>query len=280
MMQVKKAAVTGASRGIGRGIALRLAEAGYDVAVCYATKKEDAEALAAQIDKEYGRRCFIRQASLEKEGEGPAFVQWAAEVLGGLDLFVNNAGVTLLDSILTMKTEDIDYLIALNFRNYLLCAQAAARIMVKNKTEGSIISITSSRGQRAYPGDAVYGGIKAGLNRATESMALDLAPYGIRVNVVAPGAIRIRTREELEKQRPGMPSDFWDKIGERIPIPRSGMPTEVGDAVVFLASEKAAYITGVVLRVDGGLILPGIPETGDVGIGWGAQQEELDLQEI
>lgn len=129
--------------------------------------------------------------------------------------------------------------------------------MVKNKVRGSLINITSSRGERAYAGDFLYGGLKAGLNRAIQSIALDLAPYGIRVNNVAPGAVRVRDKQELVNQGK---TDFWDDLGKKIPLERCGMPEDIGEAVAFLASEKASYITGTTLRIDGGLILPGMPE--------------------
>ena len=162
----------------------------------------------------------------------------------------------------------------------------ASRYMIDHHIQGNIINITSSRGERAYPNAGIYCGIKAGLNRMTEAFALDLSSYGIRVNNVAPGATRIRTKEELLDMRSGSDTDyfwkqeflenpdsvnedFWDSLGRKIPLGRSGLPEDIGRAVVFLASDKASYITGVTLRVDGGLILPGMPEDPDLpGNGW------------
>ncbi len=148
----------------------------------------------------------------------------------------------------------------LDLLNYLVLSSKAARYMKAHEVKGCIINITSSRAERAYPGDCVYGGIKAAVNRASQSMALDLAPYGIRVNCVAPGAICIRTPEEIKAEGRTELEGFWESLGERIPMGRNGTPKDIGRAVVFLASENAAYITGEVLRVDGGLILPGMPE--------------------
>lgn len=159
------------------------------------------------------------------------------EALGGLDLLVNNAGVTRFENLLNMTPEVFDLLFNLDFKNYILMMQAAARYMVRHKVRGSLVNITSSRGERAYAGDFLYGGLKAGLNRAIQSIALDLAPYGIRVNNVAPGATRVREKEELEAQ--GQP-DFWDDLGRKIPLERCGTPQDMGEAVAFLASEKAA----------------------------------------
>lgn len=256
-MERKKAVVTGASRGIGKGIARCLAREGYDLAISYATQREEAQTLSRELEEEYGGKCFFFQASLERPGAGVELLEKSVEALGGLDLLVNNAGVTRFENLLDMTPEVFDLLFNLDFKNYILMMQAAARYMVRHKVRGSLVNITSSRGERAYAGDFLYGGLKAGLNRAIQSIALDLAPYGIRVNNVAPGATRVREKEELEAQ--GQP-DFWDDLGRKIPLERCGTPQDMGEAVAFLASEKAAYITGVTLRVDGGLILPGMPE--------------------
>lgn len=274
-MERKKALVTGASRGIGKGVALCLARQGYDVAISYATQADEARRTAAELEAA-GARCWIFEAKLNEPGAGQALFDEAVAAMGGLDLLVNNAGVTKFESIFEMTEETLEFLIALDFKNYLLMTRAAARHMAAHGVRGCIINVTSSRGERAYPGDAVYGGLKAGLNRAIQSIALDLAPYGIRINNVAPGAIRIRTAEEIardEALRDLMPTDFWDKLGQRIPLERTGLPDDIGGAVAFLASEAASYITGVTLRVDGGLILPGMPEQPDPTLGgWGAQK--------
>ncbi len=276
-MNIKKAMVTGASRGIGRGIALCLAREGYDVAISYVNKKDQAEELAAEINEKYGRKCYFFQAALEQPGAGVKLFNECLEALGGVDLLVNNAGVTLFEHILDLKEETLDFLFQLDFKNYLLMLREAARYMAKNHIRGSIINITSSRGDQAYPDDTVYGAFKAGLRRAVEAAALDLAPYGIRVNNVAPGAIRIRSREEIAAEGPdspmhGLSVSFWDDLGRQIPLGRSGLPEDIGEAVVYLASDKASYITGITLRVDGGLILPGMPEgSGGTG-GWGGKK--------
>lgn len=273
----KKAIVTGASRGIGRGIALCLAEEGYDLAISYYSKEEEALEVKKEIESRFQTTCAVFGARLEEKGAGIRLLEQAVEELGGLDLLVNNAGVTIMDHFLDLTEETLDFLIALDFKNYLLMTREAARYMANNKIHGNVINITSSRGERAYPGDAVYGGLKAGLNRAIQSIALDLAPYGIRINNVAPGAICIRTKEEIEQDealRGQVPADFWELLGKRIPLGRSGTPEDIGRAVAFLASEQASYITGVTLRVDGGLILPGMPEKqeGDADWGWGSIQ--------
>ena len=256
----KKAIVTGASRGIGKGIAMCLAAEGYDLAISYASKKEEAEKVAEQIRETYHTRCFAYQAALQEKGAGKALFDRAVADLGGLDLLVNNAGLTIFESLQEIKEETLDLLINLDFKNYILMMREAANYMIASGTKGNIINITSSRGEQSYPEDGLYGGLKAGLNRAICSFALDVSQYGIRINNVAPGAIRIRTREELIEGGNVAMADFWDELGNRIALGRSGLPEDIGHAVAFLASDKASYITGTTLRVDGGLILPGMPE--------------------
>ena len=174
-MERKKAVVTGASRGIGKGIARCLAREGYDLAISYATKQVEAQELASELQEKYGGKCFCFQASLEQEGAGVELLEKSVEALGGLDLLVNNAGVTKFENILDLTPKIFDLLFHLDFKNYIMMMQAAARYMVKNKVRGNLINITSSRGERAYAGDFLYGGLKAGLNRAIQSIALDLS---------------------------------------------------------------------------------------------------------
>ncbi len=292
----KKAIITGGSRGIGKGIALALAAEGYDVAITYASKKEAAEAVAEEIRKKYGREAYCFQASLEIPGRGHEVFMQAVEALGGLDLMVNNAGLTICESIQNITEEKLDHLLNLDFRTFVVMMRDASRYMIDYGIRGSIINITSSRGERAYPECGVYCGLKAGLIHAVRAFALDVSAYGIRINNVAPGATRIRTKAEMAAMETGdasdyfwrkeyedktkeITSDFWDELGGLIPLGRAGTPEDVANAVVFLASEKASYITGVTLRVDGGLILPGMPEgfagqgTAASG-GWGRPEPE------
>lgn len=250
--QRKKAFITGGSRGIGQGIVRVLADAGYDIAFTYNSKAGEAEALREELHGK-GVDCFCYQASLEQEAVPEAVTKTAISDLQGIDLLVCNAGLTKHNDLLSLEGELIDFVYALNYRAYLMCASAAAKDMVARGVTGNIVFITSTRGIRAYPEDAIYGGMKAALNRSAESMALDMAQYGIRVNCVAPGATAVRgsfTQEELSA------GDF----AKRIPLGRRGSPEEVGHLVKYLASEEAAYITGTTVKIDGGLILPGMPE--------------------
>ena len=249
----KKAFVTGGSRGIGRGIIRMLSEAGYDVAFTYSSEKEMAETLRVEVSAG-GRRCFYYQASLENADVPEAITQKAIDDLGGIDLLVCNAGMTKFNSLLTTEGEFIDYLYSLNYRSYILCAKTAAKSMVAEGTRGNIIFIASTRGFRAYPEDCIYGSLKAAVIRGTESMALEMAAHGIRVNCVAPGATAVRgdfSPGELSKP----------PLASLIPLGRLGSPDEVGRLVRFIASDEAGYMTGNTIKLDGGLILPGTPES-------------------
>jgi NAD(P)-dependent dehydrogenase (short-subunit alcohol dehydrogenase family) len=260
-VEVRKALVTGASRGIGRGIALALAREGYDLAITYSTNEEEAQEVARTIRDTCARECHVIQASMEKEDVPSRTVDEAVRRMGRLDLLVNNAGLTIFEPITELKLDNLNLLINLDFKGYILAMQAAAKHMIGEGIKGNIINITSSRGRRAYPYDSVYGGMKAALARATESIAIELAPHGIRVNCIAPGATRVRKSDRHEL--------FYSSLAGRIPLCRVGEPDDIGNAVAWLASEKASYITGVTLRIDGGLILPGMPEGPGYKEGWG-----------
>lgn len=261
---VKTAVVTGGSHNIGQGIAITLAKLGYDLAITYRSRREGALETQDQIQK-MGRRCFIYAASLEDPKTVQNVIDQAHEDLGSIDLLVCNAGNGgFRGSVLSVTPEEVDAVYTVNFRNYILCAGAAARYMVKDHIAGNIIFITSTRAERAYAEDYLYGGLKAGIQRAAKSMALDLSSYNIRVNCVAPGAIWPEDPNNPERVR----SPF---VKESIPLHRVGRAEDIGEAVAFLASDKASYITGISLNVDGGLILPGMQE-GYTKIPWVHQE--------
>ena len=248
----KNAFVTGGSRGIGRGIVRMLSDAGYDVAFTYNSQLNEAGSLKAELE-EKGRRCFFYQASLEHPGTAESVTARAIQDLGAIDLLVCNAGLTRHNDLLHLEGEFIDFLYNLNYRSYLLCAKVAANDMVSRGEKGNIIFIASTRGIRAYPEDSIYGGLKAALIRSVESMALDMAPHNIRVNCVAPGATAVRGSFT--------PDELSGRLGKKIPLGRMGTPDEVGRLVRFIASDEAAYMTGNTIKLDGGLILPGMPES-------------------
>ncbi len=262
MDEKKKAIVSGGGRGIGAGISLKLAEEGYDVAISYANNSESAEKTASIMKEQYGRQCYIFQSFFEEEGAAETFVHEAIKKLGGLDLLVNNAirpglGASLLD----IDTDELDKLMRTDLRATILCSREAARYMAKYQIKGNIIMISSMRAERAMPNAGLYSGFKAGINQMAKCFCLDLAPFGIRVNSIEPGAIAVRTKEELLAS--GMKKELVEakeKFSERIPLGRKGSPADIAEAVAFLASDKAGYITGSTLLVDGGLTIPGFPE--------------------
>ena len=280
-MNRKKAIITGGEIGMGRGIALVLAEEGYDIAFSYYPNSENVEASiekSMSLLQERGAKSWAFPADLSKSDAPKEFFEKAVEALGGLDLLINNAGVNIPLPLQDITVDNFDYLVSLDLRAYVMMMHYAARYMIDNNIHGCLINVSSSRGERAYANAGIYCGIKSCLNRMAEAFALDLASYGIRVNNVAPGAVRVRSDEELLSMTRGRATDyfwskefldkpelvkdhdFWDLLGPRIPLGRVGLPEDIGKAVAFLASEKASYITGVTLRVDGGLILPGMPE--------------------
>jgi glucose 1-dehydrogenase len=254
--------VTGGSRGIGKGIALVMAEQGYDVAFTYATAVDQAMAAKASIEA-LGRRCFVYQAELQHPDVPELITRKAIADLGRLDALVNNAGQTKLNSLFTAEAELMDFIFDLDLRAPILCAKQAALHMREKGIRGAIVNITSTRAFRSYPEDSLYGAAKAGLTRAAESMATELAPFGIRMNCVAPGATRVRGD--------GSEADLRSGFAPKIPLGRYGTPREMGYAVAWLCSEQAAYITGTTIKIDGGLILPGMPEdpSPEAGYGWG-----------
>lgn len=280
-MNRKKAIITGGEIGMGRGIALVLAEEGYDIAFSYYPNSENVDAsveTTLSMLQERGAKAWPFPADLSGPDAPKVFFEKAVEALGGLDLLVNNAGVNIPLPIQDITVDNFDYLVSLDLRAYVMMMHYAARYMIDHGIRGCLVNVSSSRGERAYANAGIYCGIKSCLNRMAEAFALDLAPHGIRVNNVAPGAVRVRSDEELlamshgratdyfwskeflEKPELVKDHDFWDLLGPRIPLGRVGLPQDIGKAIAFLASDKASYITGVTLRVDGGLILPGMPE--------------------
>ena len=274
---------------MGRGIAMVLAEEGYDIAFSYFSGMENYETALEKtrvLLHERGAKCWEYDADLSKSGSAKELFDKAVNDMGTLDLLVNNAGVNLPRPLQDITEDNLEYLIDLDLKAYVMMMHYAVKYMIDNGIAGNIINVTSSRGERAYPNAGVYCGIKSALNHMTEAFALDVSSYGIRINNVAPGAIRVRTKEELLsisegsetdyfwdekflKNPEAVENDFWDALGPKIPLKRVGLPEDVGNAIAFLVSDKAAYITGVTLRVDGGLILPGMPERADLpGNGW------------
>lgn len=242
----KKALVTGASRGIGRGIALALATQGADVAVNFRSKKEEAEKVVAETKKK-GRDSFAVQADVSKSSEVAKMFEEVKAKWGKLDILVNNAGILKFADFETITEEDWDQILDVNLKGQFLCAKEAVKLMEKGAKIINIASIASGGVGIGFNQIAHYTASKGGVVALTENMAIELAKKGINVNTIAPGVI------ETDMIR-GMLADEKVKTGlmVRIPKGRVGKPEEIGAATAFLASDEADYITGTVLYVDGG----------------------------
>jgi len=248
----KVAFVTGSSRGIGAGIAVEFAKAGYDVAVHWRTAKEEAEAVVQLCEAE-GAKTALVQGDIACLDDIRRMFDEVLDVFPAIDVQVNNAGITRFAPFLEATPELFEQVNNTDWRGSFFCAQRAARNMAERGTKGLIINISSNHARGNWPIANVYGPVKAALNKFTQNAALELAPHGIRVVCIAPGYTR--TREPKPEHKP-----WVDKFCQRIPLGRFAEPWEIGRACVFLASEAAGYITGVTLEMDGGALLPVVPE--------------------
>jgi 3-oxoacyl-[acyl-carrier protein] reductase len=242
----KAALVTGASRGIGRAIALELANNGARVVVNYAKDAAGAEATVQAIQAAGGEaRAIQADVSDFKSAEG--LVKATVEAFGSLDILVNNAGTTRDQLIMLMSEADWDAVIAANLKSAFNCSKAAVRVMLR-KRAGRIINIASVAGLVGNAGQTNYSASKAGMIGFTRALAREVAARAITVNAVAPGFVPTALTNDL-------PAEIKEATLKQIPLGRWGQPEEIAYAVAFLASDRAAYITGQVLTVDGGLAM-------------------------
>ena len=240
------ALVTGASRGIGKAIAIELAQKGAKVAVNYAGSRDKALEVVKEIE-EIGGTALAVQADVTSSDDINEMYKNIEEKLGAVSILVNNAGITKDNLLMRMKEEDWDQVLDTNLKGVYLCTKAAIRTMMK-KRQGKIINITSVVGISGNLGQSNYSAAKAGVIGFTKSMALELASRGIQVNAVAPGFI---TTDMTEKLPDGVKEDLLNKI----PLQKLGKPEDVAGVVGFLASSHSDYITGQVICVDGGLLM-------------------------
>jgi len=238
------AIITGASRGIGRAVALALAAEGAKVVVNYASSSDAAQQVVTAIT-DAGGSAIALQADVSKLEQVDALFNETLEKFGRVDVLVNNAGITRDTLLLRMKPEDWQAVIDLNLTGVFLCTRAVSKVMLKQRS-GRIINIASVSGQMGNPGQANYSAAKAGVIGFTKTVAKELASRGITVNAVAPGFIATDMTSELKS----------DEILKYIPLGRYGEPEEVAGMVRFLAADSAAaYITGQVFNVDGGMVM-------------------------
>lgn len=242
----KNALVTGASRGIGRAIALALGKRGVNVAVNYAGNEQKAEEVVEEL-KQLGVESFKIRANVADETDVKAMVKEVTKTFGTIDILVNNAGITRDNLLMRMSVEEFNEVVETNLTGAFLCTKAVTRPMMKQRS-GRIINIASIVGVSGNPGQANYVAAKAGLIGLTKTTAKELASRNILVNAVAPGFIQTDMTDILTDEQK-------DAILQNIPLQDFGTPEDIANVVCFLASDDAKYITGQTIHVDGGMVM-------------------------
>ncbi|MDP6038656.1 MAG: 3-oxoacyl-[acyl-carrier-protein] reductase [Candidatus Latescibacteria bacterium] len=242
----KTAIVTGASRGIGEAIALRLASEGANVAICASRSTEAAEAVAEKI-RASGNQAIVQQTDVSQSESVDTLIKTTLDAWGKIDILINNAGITRDNLLMRMKKDEWDAVLDVNLKGAYHCIKAVTRPMMKARS-GRIINISSVVGLMGNAGQINYAASKAGLIGLTKSVAKELAGRNITANVVAPGFIPTEMTAKLT-------DDLQEKLIAQIPLGKLGSPEDVAAAVAFLASDDAAYMTGQVLVVDGGMVM-------------------------
>ncbi|HEX6489083.1 MAG TPA: glucose 1-dehydrogenase [Candidatus Dormibacteraeota bacterium] len=243
----KVAVVTGAGSGIGYAIAELFGSAGASVVVNYFGYEQEAQQLAEKLSTA-GARSIAVKADVSDSGQVAAMVAQTTETLGRLDVLVNNAGIESPAPFLDVTEESWDRMVHIDLKGAFLCAQACGRFM-RDHGGGSIVNISSVHEDVPFPGFAPYAAAKGGLRMLMRNMALELAEYGIRVNNIAPGAIKTPIQVAT-----GLDADKERQISAIVPLGRMGRPDEVAQVALFLASDRASYVTGSTYYVDGGMV--------------------------
>ncbi len=246
LLDGKVALVTGGSRGIGRAIAVALAREGAKVAINFAGNEKAAEETKALVEQA-GSEAILLKADVSDKDADAALIDTVVKTYGKIDILVNNAGITRDSLMLRMKEDDFDAVIDTNLRSVFYLTKAAAKSMMKKRT-GRIINMSSVVGLTGNAGQVNYAAAKAGVLGITKSAAKELASRGITVNAVAPGFIETDMTDVLS-------DTVKESLLHEIPLKRMGEPKDVANAVLFLASDQSAYITGQVIHVDGGLVM-------------------------
>ncbi|AHL71382.1 MULTISPECIES: 3-oxoacyl-[acyl-carrier-protein] reductase [Bacillus] len=246
MLTNKTAVVTGASRGIGRSIAIDLAKKGANVVVNYSGNEAKANEVVDEI-KALGQQAFAFKADVSNAEEVQALMKQAVDTFGSIDILVNNAGITKDNLLMRMKENEWDDVININLKGVFNCTKAVTRQMMKQRS-GRIINVASVVGVCGNPGQANYVAAKAGVIGLTKTTAKELASRHITVNAVAPGFISTDMTDKLDE-------NVQTEMLKQIPLARFGAPEDISNVVVFLASEGAGYITGQTIQVDGGMVM-------------------------
>lgn len=246
MLKGKNIIITGAARGIGREIALKLAKEGANIVVGYRSSEEDAIKLKKEIES-YGSKALIVKGDVTESTYAKELVNKCKEVLGSIDVLINNAGITKDGLIMRMKDEDFSSVIDTNLKGTFYCSREASIFMIKQR-HGKIINMSSVIGITGNAGQVNYSASKAGVIGLTKSLAKELGGRGITVNAIAPGFIETDMTSQLS-------NNMKDFIKTNLPLKRLGMVEDVANLVVFLASSKSDYITGQVINVDGGMVM-------------------------
>jgi len=246
-LEGKAALVTGSSSGIGEAIALRFAREGADVAVHFHREEDEAQRVAAEIEK-MGRQSVALGANVGVAAEAEKLVRDAHAALGRLDILVNNAGVEIREPFLDVSEAHYDLVLGINLKGAFFAAQAAARIMAEQGNGGRIVNVSSIHEDVAFLQFSTYTASKGGMRMFTRTVCQELAPHGITVNDIAPGAIAT----PINKRTLG-DGELLHELQGVIPLGRLGEPDEVASVAVFLASDEAAYVTGSTYYVDGGM---------------------------
>ena len=246
MLSGKCAIITGASRGIGKAIALKLASLGANIVLNYRSSEKEAIEVENKI-KEMGVEVLSVKGDISKLEEVENLVAKAKEKFGTIDIMVNNAGITKDTLLLRMKEEDFDSVIDINLKGVFNCLKSITPIMVRQK-HGKIINLSSVVGISGNAGQVNYAASKAGVIGMTKSLAKEVGSRGINVNAVAPGFIKTDMTNELGDK-------FKEEAKKNIPLKRFGEPEDVAEVVAFLASESSNYVTGQVIHVDGGMLM-------------------------
>lgn len=246
MEENKTVFVTGASRGIGKEVALKFADNGYNVVINYVSSKTNVEELKAEF-KSKGVKTLIMQADVTDKEAIEELVKKAIEEFGSIDVLVNNAGITKDNLLMRMSEEEFDKVIEVNLKGTYIVTKAVTKYMMK-KRKGSIINLSSVVGVAGNAGQCNYAASKAGIIGFTKSVAKELASRNIRANAVAPGFIETDMTAVLS-------DEVKENIHNQIPLKRMGTANEVANLIYFLGSDESAYITGQVINVDGGMVM-------------------------